>query len=203
MKTITKFLTLILSLFCVFGLMSPVYAEGDNLELVQYKVTNTDKGGEDTNINDNYFLQIGSKYTFSWQLKGDPTHDLVQVATDYADKLKCDLFDVEYGPVGSDPTDDENYILYATDAYITPVKEGKVTLEVANGKSVTFYVYNDVFEDVVKKIDNAFLSKCESLSITSTYDDPKPEMNRMMKEAISEAGVEEDAVDYYFEFGGC
>ncbi len=202
MKTITKFLTFILSLFCVFGLMSPVYAEGDNLELVQYKVTNTDKGGEDTNINDNYFLQIGSKYTFSWQLKGDPTHDLVQVATDYADKLKCDLFDVESGPVGSDPTDDENYILYATDAYITPVKEGKVTLEVANGKSVTFYVYNDVFEDVVKKIDNAFLSKCESLSITSTYDDPKPEMNRMMKEAISEAGVEEDAVDYYFEFGG-
>ena len=32
MKTITKFLTLILSLFCVFGLINPVYAEGeDNL----------------------------------------------------------------------------------------------------------------------------------------------------------------------------
>ncbi len=33
MKTITKFLTLVLSLFCVFGLVSPVYAEGEETKI--------------------------------------------------------------------------------------------------------------------------------------------------------------------------
>ncbi len=201
MKTITKFLTLVLSLFCVFGLVSPVYAEGvQDLELKEYKIIRSDETSS-SNLSD-YYIEVGKKYTFSWLLQGESNLKLDDLINEYPDKLSCDILSVDKGPAGSDLTDDPNQSLYGVDAFITPVKEGVVTLDVGSGKKVTFHVHEEDYYNAPAKIEKIFLEKCKSLYVSSDSDDPLPEMNQFMKEAIAEVGLTENDATYSIEYDG-
>ncbi len=74
MKTITKFLTLVLSLFCVFGLISPVYAE-ESEDTPTFKAYHAWNGSEEITSKDtdayDYTLAVGTWYGFSFNWDGN------------------------------------------------------------------------------------------------------------------------------------
>ena len=138
-KLLMKFFALCLSLFCVFGMINPIYAESeDDFQLINYSIT---EGKTQLEQHDNkYYLNLGTKYSFGWQLQGPSEHDLEDLFIKYGDKLKCDLLSVEYDGGGSDPTDTPNVSMYYFGTYITPIKTGLVTLDLGSNKSVTINV---------------------------------------------------------------
>ena len=94
MKKITKFLTLVLSLFCVFGMISPVYAEestrqpGVTVLNVYNVVTTTDESGNTINkstdkiysITDRtYTLEVGKTYYFEFEGIGKDVEDSIHL----------------------------------------------------------------------------------------------------------------------------
>ena len=195
MKIMTKFLTLVLSLFCVFGLTSPVYAEEMNdLDLVEYKLLDSNFTHE--GINENYFLQVGKEYTLRLKLQGNNGYDLTELINQYSSQLNGDVLTVTNGAGDTDKASDSDQTVYGIDLNFTPTKEGKVTFEIVSGKTVSFYVHNDQSYSYTIKIDEIFQEKCKSLYITSADEDAKPAIIQKMKEAIAEAGLEENEVYY-------
>ena len=69
MKTITKFLTLVLSLFCVFGMMTPVYAiDGAFNAITEFNIMDASSKEVIYTLDDeNYELEVGKNYRIEGQ----------------------------------------------------------------------------------------------------------------------------------------
>ena len=77
MKTITKFLTLVLSLFCVFGLISPVYAEGDYDDHDNItSISAHDSNGNELKIQSSYRFDIEKDETYTIHVEGNGKYDV-------------------------------------------------------------------------------------------------------------------------------
>ena len=106
MKKLNKFFVFVLSLFCILGMVTPVFAEGENqVQLVSYEIVDKSTSEKVTPKNDVYTLESGKTYDITVSYKGE-----VEVAGDLLQKLRdqlnCDIF--EYLGGGSDSAPDEN-----------------------------------------------------------------------------------------------
>lgn len=78
MKKLNKFFVFVLSLFCILGMVTPVFAEGegsDPFELVSLKIENKTDSREVTPVNDTVYLQTGKEYRVSITYKGTVVRD--------------------------------------------------------------------------------------------------------------------------------
>ena len=210
MKKLNKFFVFVLSLFCILGMVTPVFAEGeesDPFELVSLKIENKTDSREVTPVNDTVYLQTGKEYRVSITYKGTvPAEYLNNEEFEFyafGKKLKCDLFDVLYG--GSDSGPDENGdITVGLENGIIANKEGKVTLEVAPGKNLTFYVHNDDASTLLEKVDTTFQENIKNhtflVSENSIEKDIHDQMTALFEETKQSLGIlsEEMSNDYYY-----
>ena len=208
MKKLNKFFVFVLSLFCILGMVTPVFAEGkesDPFELVSLKIENKTDSREVTPVNDTVYLQTGKEYRVSITYKGTvPAEYLNNEEFEFyafGNKLKCDLFKVLYG--GSDSGPDENGdITVGLENGIIANKEGKVTLEVAPGKNLTFYVHNDDASTLLEKVDTTFQENIKnhtfSVSENSIEKDIHDQMTALFEETKQSLGIlsEEMGIDY-------
>lgn len=208
MKKLNKFFVFVLSLFCILGMVTPVFAEGegsDPFELVSLKIENKTDSREVTPVNDTVYLQTGKEYRVSITYKGTvPAEYLNNEEFEFyafGKKLKCDLFDVLYG--GSDSGPDENGdITVGLENGIIANKEGKVTLEVAPGKNLTFYVHNDDASTLLEKVDTTFQENIKNhtflVSENSIEKDIHDQMTALFEETKQSLGIlsEEMSIDY-------
>ena len=171
MKTITKFLTLVLSLFCVFGLISPVYAEGENIEVsVKNEKGNELYGTQSTS----YVFEVGKTYNIEIT---DPS--LAGEQIDYQTTVEADGFFKWYGG----GADYDTYVFG-----ITPLKTGETTIEVYPG----MYKHICIVEDsmtVVKNVENEFLSLVKDFTVASKDEDASEALKALLKQAIETVGV--------------
>ena len=79
MKTITKFLTLVLSLFCVFGLVSPVYAEEENDHDTITSISYCDSKGNEFSIQSGYRFDIEKDETYTIHVEGNGKYDVTSI----------------------------------------------------------------------------------------------------------------------------
>ncbi len=206
MKKLNKFFVFVLSLFCILGMVTPVFAEGeesDPFELVSYEIVNIANSSKVTPVDDTVQLEVGKKYAVLINYKGTIPDDYLnpEPIAAFGDKLKCDLLDVQYG--GSDGGPDENGEYLGTIANnITPVKEGKVTLEIAPGKNVTFYAHNDDASTLLEKVNTTFQENIKNhtflVSENSIEKDIHDQMTALFEEAKQSLGIlsEEMSIDY-------
>ena len=208
MKKLNKFFVFVLSLFCILGMVTPVFAEGeesDQFELVSLKIENKTDSREVTPVNDTVYLQTGKEYRVSITYKGTvPAEYLNNEEFEFyafGKKLKCDLFEVLYG--GSDSGPDENGdITVGLENGIIANKEGKVTLEVAPGKNLTFYAHNDDASTLLEKVDTTFQENNKNhtflVSENSIEKDIHDQMTALFEEAKQSLGIlsEEMSIDY-------
>ena len=65
MKKLNKFFVFVLSLFCILGMVTPVFAEGEGsvpFELVSYEIVNIANSSKVTPVDDTVQLEVGKKY---------------------------------------------------------------------------------------------------------------------------------------------
>ena len=170
MKTITKFLTLVLSLFCVFGLVSPVYAENEEIS-VSVKKDGKELYGEPST---SYVLEVGKTYDIEIT---DPSFAGEKI--DYQTAVEADGFFKWYGG-GADA---DTYVFG-----ITPLKTGETTIEVYPG----MYKHICIVEDsmtVVENVEKEFLSLTKDFTVASKDEDATAELNALLKQAVENVGV--------------
>ncbi len=174
MKTITKFLTLVLSLFCVFGLMSPVYAEGSEEISVTLKADgNTGKelyGTQSTS----YVVEVGKQYCF------EIVHPIFAGSQiDYKTTVEAEGF-FEWIGGGSDAD---------TDVFgIKPLKTGETIIEVYPGVYRHICIVEDS-EAVVENVEKEFLSLVKDFTVSSKSEDATEALNELLKQAVENVGV--------------
>ena len=139
MKKLNKFFVFVLSLFCIFGMVTPVFAEGENqVQLVSYEIVDKSTSEKVTPKNDVYTLESGKTYDITISYKGE-----VEVAGDLLQKLRdqlnCDIF--EYLGGGSDSAPDENgELIIEYGATFKVKKYGVKGIEIVSGKPITFHI---------------------------------------------------------------
>ncbi len=208
MKTITKFLTLVLSLFCVFGLVSPVYAEGEEISVSLY---NSDQKELYGSMSTSYVVEVGKSYNIKIT---DPS--LVGPQIDYKETVEKDGF-FEWSGGGAD------YDEYGFG--IKPLKTGETTIEVYPGMYRHICVVEDSMK-VVESVESEFLSLTKDFTVASKDEDASQALNALLKQAVENVGVPFDCEgadsygfyivkpgylnegfndDYYYaiEFGNC
>ena len=139
MKKLNKFFVFVLSLFCILGMVTPVFAEGENqVQLVSYEIVDKSTSEKVTPKNDVYTLESGKTYDITVSYKGE-----VEVAGDLLQKLRdqlnCDIF--EYLGGGSDSAPDENgELIIEYGATFKVKKYGVKGIEIVSGKRINFSV---------------------------------------------------------------
>ncbi len=185
MKTITKFLTLVLSLFCVFGLVSPVYAEGeDTNSSTENNVTVELKNGNSVvySVSDDYYF-IETGYTYFFDIT-DPTFAGLKFDTQTA--AEKDGFFKWYGG-GAD------YDKYGFG--IEPLKTGETTVEYYPGMYKHVYVSEDALESA-QLIESEFLNLAKDYSVASSDEDATEALNALMVQAIQKTNIPTEYVRY-------
>ncbi len=138
MKTITKFLTLVLSLFCVFGMISPVYAEGEDKVTI---INAYNESGESVAYN---YLDKGQTYTFEVNGNGktdlDSTLKIVEESLNNAEGLSYKM-----GESSSTSSSDGTYTWQYKFTATPSVSGASYNINFANG--VTRNVTVNVAED--------------------------------------------------------
>lgn len=159
MKKLKQIFALCLSLFCIFGLMTPVFAEGeDAFEVAEFTI----KNGEQ-NLNeqrgDGYYMGIGISYTIHWKVKGTNGHDVLDVAQQYIDKLNNDSLSAglpEDGGAGGDPIDGTDQAYYYFGTTVTPKAEGITKIEISPNQSLVIHAIkaNDESNFIITNFDD-------------------------------------------------
>ena len=145
MKTITKFLTLILSLFCVFGLINPVYAEGeDNLTALHVYNESGEVAYGTSAPNTVIPLDKGQTYTFKAEGTGTTKIDsivkLVEESLQNSDGLSYKM-----GESNSTTSDDGTYT-WNYEFTLTPTIAGP-TYQINYGDGATRSISINVSEN--------------------------------------------------------
>ena len=187
MKKITKFLTLVLSLFCVFGMISPVYAEGSEEVTVQVLTENSE--GQYSYVcydtdSDYYVFQTGQKYNIE---VNDPSWTGWEFDTE-TPNIKDGYF--EWFGGGAD------YEKYGFG--LTPVKTGETTIEYYEGKYKHVYIVDDGMS-LVESIEKEFNTLVEGFTVSSEDEDATEALKALMVQAIKNVGVPVEYVNYTIE----
>ena len=187
MKKITKFLTLVLSLFCVFGMISPVYAEGSEEVTVQVLTENSE--GQYSYVcydtdSDYYVFQTGQKYNIE---VNDPSWTGWEFDTE-TPNIKDGYF--EWFGGGAD------YEKYGFG--LTPVKTGETTIEYYEGKYKHVYIVDDGMS-LVESIEKEFNTLVEGFTVSSEDEDATGALKALMVQAIKNVGVPVEYVNYTIE----
>ena len=179
MKKLNKFFVFVLSLFCILGMVTPVFAEGENqVQLVSYEIVDKSTSEKVTPKNDVYTLESGKTYDITVSYKGE-----VEVAGDLLQKLRdqlnCDIF--EYLGGGSDSAPDENgELIIEYGATFKVKKYGVKGIEIVSGKRINFSVPFTNEESVNFACDMLETWKNEKDGPLLTLD------NRATKESVQE-----------------
>lgn len=79
MKKLNKFFVFVLSLFCILGMVTPVFAEGENqVQLVSYEIVDETTSEKVPEKNGIFSIETGKYYTISVSYKGEISGDLIE-----------------------------------------------------------------------------------------------------------------------------
>lgn len=152
MKKLKQIFALCLSLFCIFGLMTPVFADGEsneNVTLFEYEIHTGDENGEvPINLCNQdrcgYRLLTNQKYFVRIRYAGDLPEEAENNYSDwFASKMNSEYF--ELSDVGGNTDEYYGKICYTVDYYVTPKKmsDDLFSVEVAPGQEKRFDIaYN-------------------------------------------------------------
>lgn len=134
MKKLNKFFVFVLSLFCILGMVTPVFAEGENqVQLVSYEIVNNDTLEKVPENNGFFSIETGKSYTISISYKGEISGDLIE---NLVNQLRSASFECLGG--GSDSGLDENgELINEYGATFKAVKLGGKSIEILPGHNVT------------------------------------------------------------------
>lgn len=173
MKKLNKFFVFVLSLFCILGMVTPVFAEGENqVQLVSYEIVDETTSEKVPEKNGIFSIETGKYYTISVSYKGEISGDLIE---NLVNQLKSASFECLGG--GSDSGQDEINEYGAT---FKAVKLGGKSIEILPG-------YNVTISAVFSKEDSVEHA-CELLeSWKNEKDGPLLTLdNRATKESVQE-----------------
>ena len=134
MKKLNKFFVFVLSLFCILGMVTPVFAEGENqVQLVSYEVIDNATSEKVPENNGFFSIETGKYYTISVSYKGEISGDLIE---NLVNQLRSASFECLGG--GSDAGQDENgELINEYGATFKAVKLGGKSIEILPGHNVT------------------------------------------------------------------
>ena len=134
MKKLNKFFVFVLSLFCILGMVTPVFAEGENqVQLVSYEVIDNATSEKVPENNGFFSIETGKYYTISVSYKGEISGDLIE---NLVNQLRNASFECLGG--GSDSGQDENgELINEYGATFKAVKLGGKSIEILPGHNVT------------------------------------------------------------------
>ena len=134
MKKLIKFFVFVLSLFCILGMVTPVFAEGENqVQLVSYEVIDNATSEKVPENNGFFSIETGKYYTISVSYKGEISGDLIE---NLVNQLRSASFECLGG--GSDAGQDENgELINEYGATFKAVKLGGKSIEILPGHNVT------------------------------------------------------------------
>ena len=173
MKKLNKFFVFVLSLFCILGMVTPVFAEGENqVQLVSYEIVDETTSEKVPEKNGIFSIETGKYYTISVSYKGEISGDLI---ANLVNQLKSASFECLGG--GSDSGQDEINEYGAT---FKAVKLGGKSIEILPGHNVTI--------SAVFSKEDSVEHACELLeSWKNEKDGPLLTLdNRATKESVQE-----------------
>ena len=173
MKKLNKFFVFVLSLFCISGMVTPVFAEGENqVQLVSYEIVDETTSEKVPEKNGIFSIETGKYYTISVSYKGEISGDLIE---NLVNQLKSASFECLGG--GSDSGQDEINEYGAT---FKAVKLGGKSIEILPGHNVTI--------SAVFSKEDSVEHACELLeSWKNEKDGPLLTLdNRATKESVQE-----------------
>lgn len=173
MKKLNKFFVFVLSLFCILGMVTPVFAEGENqVQLVSYEIVDETTSEKVPEKNGIFSIETGKYYTISVSYKGEISGDLIE---NLVNQLKSASFECLGG--GSDSGQDEINEYGAT---FKAVKLGGKSIEILPGHNVTI--------SAVFSKEDSVEHACELLeSWNNEKDGPLLTLdNRATKESVQE-----------------
>ena len=173
MKKLNKFFVFVLSLFCILGMVTPVFAEGENqVQLVSYEIVDETTSEKVPEKNGIFSIETGKYYTISVSYKGEISGDLIE---NLVNQLKSPSFECLGG--GSDSGQDEINEYGAT---FKAVKLGGKSIEILPGHNVTI--------SAVFSKEDSVEHACELLeSWKNEKDGPLLTLdNRATKESVQE-----------------
>ena len=173
MKKLNKFFVFVLSLFCILGMVTPVFAEGENqVQLVSYEIVDETSSEKVPEKNGIFSIETGKYYTISVSYKGEISGDLIE---NLVNQLKSASFECLGG--GSDSGQDEINEYGAT---FKAVKLGGKSIEILPGHNVTI--------SAVFSKEDSVEHACELLeSWKNEKDGPLLTLdNRATKESVQE-----------------
>ncbi|MEE1400598.1 MAG: hypothetical protein UF329_09340 [Bulleidia sp.] len=173
MKKLNKFFVFVLSLFCILGMVTPVFAEGENqVQLVSYEIVDETTSEKVPEKNGIFSIETGKYYTISVSYKGEISGDLIE---NLVNQLKSASFECLGG--GSDSGQDEINEYGAT---FKAVKLGGKSIEILPGHNVTI--------SAVFSKEDSVEHACELLeSWKNEKDGPLLTLdNRATKESVQE-----------------
>lgn len=189
MKKLNKFFVFVLSLFCILGMVTPVFAEGENqVQLVSYEVIDNATSEKVSPNNDVFTLESGKTYQIKIFYKGEVSGDPIK---NLADQLNCDI--LECLSSGGDSGQDENgELIYGYDAIFKVKKYGVKGIEIVSGKRINFSVPFTNEESVNFACDMLETWRNEKDGPLQTLD------NRATKESVQER-LYSDLGPYYVD----
>lgn len=173
MKKLNKFFVFVLSLFCILGMVTPVFAEGENqVQLVSNEIVDETTSEKVPEKNGIFSIETGKYYTISVSYKGEISGDLIE---NLVNQLKSASFECLGG--GSDSGQDEINEYGAT---FKAVKLGGKSIEILPGHNVTI--------SAVFSKEDSVEHACELLeSWKNEKDGPLLTLdNRATKESVQE-----------------
>ena len=173
MKKLNKFFVFVLSLFCILGMVTPVFAEGENqVQLVSYEIVDETTSEKVPEKNGIFSIETGKYYTISVSYKGEISGDLIE---NLVNQLKSASFECLGG--GSDSGQDKINEYGAT---FKAVKLGGKSIEILPGHNVTI--------SAVFSKEDSVEHACELLeSWKNEKDGPLLTLdNRATKESVQE-----------------
>ena len=173
MKKLNKFFVFVLSLFCILGMVTPVFAEGENqVQLVSYEIVDETTSEKVPEKNGIFSIETGKYYTISVSYNGEISGDLIE---NLVNQLKSASFECLGG--GSDSGQDEINEYGAT---FKAVKLGGKSIEILPGHNVTI--------SAVFSKEDSVEHACELLeSWKNEKDGPLLTLdNRATKESVQE-----------------
>ena len=135
MKKLNKFFAFVLSLFCILGMVTPVFAEGENqVQLVSYEVIDEATSEKVPEKNGFFSIETGKYYTISVSYKGEISGDLIE---NLVNQLKSASFECLGGGSDSTGQDENGELVNEYGATFKAVKLGGKSIEIFPGHNVT------------------------------------------------------------------
>ena len=135
MKKLNKFFVFVLSLFCILGMVTPVFAEGENqVQLVSYEVIDEATSEKVPEKNGFFSIETGKYYTISVSYKGEISGDLIE---NLVNQLKSASFECLGGGSDSPGQDENGELVNEYGATFKAVKLGGKSIEIFPGHNVT------------------------------------------------------------------